>query len=392
MTVPRNHDTIYRMINRIIDLGKLVTPNKVVVLYGPRQVGKTTLLQDFLAKTSLKYKLENGDDIHIQKILGSQDIKLIKHYAQNYELLAIDEAQRIPNIGLGLKILVDHVPNIKIIATGSASFDLSYKIGEPLVGRAIPKTLYPIAQAELLEQFNEFELQQKLDEFLIYGSYPETFKYSSPNDKSDYLKRLVGSYLFKDILEIEKVKNSQILLDLLRLLAFQIGNEVSLSELGSALSLDRKTIARYLNLLEQSFIIINLRGYSQNLRSEITRKSKYYFLDNGVRNAVISNFNPLYSRDDVGKLWENFIVCERLKAQQYKPIYANNYFWRTWDQKEIDWIEERDGSLFGWEFKYSPTKKTIHKKAFLANYPKAHLDIVNRENYLDFVANFGKSL
>lgn len=377
------------MISRNYKLEQLIQPNKVLILYGPRQVGKTTLLSNFLAHTNFKYKLESGDDLLIHNVLGSQSIEQIKSYAQGYDLIAIDEAQRIPNIGLGLKILVDHVPNIRVIATGSSSFDLSNKIGEPLVGRSITKTLYPLSQSELLSIYNEFELNQHLNDYLIFGSYPELFQISTPIKKAEYLQGIIGSYLLKDILELDTVKNSKILFDLLKLIAFQIGSEVSLSELGTSLSLDRKTVARYLDLLEKSFVLYNLRGYSRNLRSEITKKSKYYFLDNGIRNAIISNFNPLDTRDDVGKLWENFIVCERLKAQQYKPIYANNYFWRTWDQKEIDWIEERDGSVFGWEFKYSPTKKTIHKKAFLSHYPGAHLDMVSRENYLDFVANFG---
>ena len=380
------------MISRNYNLEQLIKPKKVLILYGPRQVGKTTLLSEFLSQTKLKYKLENGDDLHIHDVLGSQSIEQIKAYAKNYELIAIDEAQRIPNIGIGLKILIDHVPGIRVIATGSSSFDLSNKVGEPLVGRVITKVLYPVAQSELLALHNEFELKQQLDNFLVFGSYPELFKLSSPAQKSEYLKNIIGSYLLKDILELDTVKSSKVLFDLLKLIAFQIGNEVSLTELGTSLGLDNKTVARYLDLLEKSFVLYNLRGYSRNLRSEITKKSKYYFLDNGIRNAIISNFNNLDSRDDVGKLWENFLVCERLKAQQYSPIYANNYFWRTWDKKEIDWVEERDGSLFGWEFKYSPTKKTIHKKAFLNQYPNAHLETINRENYLDFVANFGKNI
>lgn len=372
------------MIKRNLDLEKLIDPNKVLILYGPRQVGKTTLLQDFLSRTNLKYKLENGDDLNFQRIFLSQSIKTIQDYAQGYDLIAVDEAQRIPNVGLGLKILVDHVPNIRVIATGSASFDLSYKIGEPLVGRSITRILYPVAQSELLFSHNQFELKQKLEDFLIFGSYPEILDINASEQKIEYLRNIIGSYLLKDILEIEKVKHSQILIDLLKLIAFQIGGEVSLSELGSNLGIDRKTVARYLNLLEQSFIIFNLRGYSRNLRTEITRKSKYYFLDNGVRNAVISNFNLLNSRDDIGKLWENFLVCERLKKQQYTPIYSNNYFWRTWNKKEIDWIEERDGKYFAWEFKYQKQKISVPVD-FANAYPKNEFNVVNKENYLDFL-------
>lgn len=375
------------MITRSYDLNDLITPGKVLILYGPRQVGKTTLLQDFLGSTHLKYKLESGDDINFQKILGSQSISVIQNYAQGYDLIAIDEAQRIPNVGLGLKILVDHVPNIAVIATGSASFDLSYKIGEPLVGRSITKILYPVAQSELLKQQGQFDLTRRLEDFLIFGSYPSVLTMPTREQKTEYLRNIIGSYLLKDILEVEKVKRSQVLLDLLKLIAFQLGSEVSLSELGANLGLDRKTVARYLNLLEQSFIIVNLRGYSGNLRSEITRKSKYFFIDNGIRNAIVSNFNVLDTRDDIGKLWENFLISERLKKQQYAPVYSNNYFWRTWEQKEIDWVEEREGSLFTYEFKYKdPGPKYKPPKEFKLAYPNSHFELIYQGNYPQFIS------
>lgn len=373
------------MIYRHLNLNELIKPNKVAVIYGPRQVGKTTLLQNFLSQTKLRYKFDNGDDLHVREALGSQSIAVIQKYVEGYDLFVVDEAQRIPNVGLGLKILVDNVPGIQVIVTGSASFALSYKIGEPLVGRAYTHILYPIAQFELKHELNEFELMQKREEYLIYGSYPSVITAATVSQKAEYLRNVVGSFLLKDILEIEKVKNAKVLLDLLKLLAFQVGNEVSLTELGSSLALDRKTVARYLDLLEQSFILVNIRGYSRNLRSEVTKKSKYYFLDTGIRNAVISNFNRLSDRDDVGKLWENFLVSERLKHQQYTPIYASNYFWRTWDQKEIDWVEERDGGVFGWEFKYSPKKRSSGSLLFKKTYPKAEIHTVNTDNYLDFI-------
>ena len=225
----------------------------------------------------------------------------------------------------------------------------------------------------------------KREEYLIYGSYPSVITATTLTQKAEYLRNVVGSFLLKDVLEIEKVKNAKVLLDLLKLIAFQVGSEVSLTELGTQLGLDRKTVARYLDLLEQSFILVNIRGYSRNLRSEVTKKSKYYFLDTGIRNAVISNFNTLSDRDDIEKLWENFLVSERLKHQQYTPIYSSNYFWRTWDQKEIDWVEERDGGVFGWEFKYSQKKKSSGKSLFLKTYPNAQIHTVHSENYLDFI-------
>lgn len=366
------------------NLQQYLQPNKVLVLYGPRRVGKTTLLNLYLDSSPLKYKLVNGDDLLVQQTLSSQSIDQIKKFVEGYELLAVDEAQRIPNIGLGLKILVDHVPNIKVIATGSSSFDLSNKIGEPLTGRTITLKLYPIAQIELLNQYNHYELKTKKDDYLIYGSYPEVLTAPTTEKKIFYLREITDSYLLRDILEMEEVKGSKVLLDLLKLLAFQVGNEVSLAELGSNLMIDAKTVGRYLDLLEKSFIIVNIRGYSRNLRKEVTKKSKYYFYDNGIRNAIISNFNSLDLRDDIGKLWENFLVSERIKKQAYKNIFANNYFWRTWDQKEVDLVEEREGKIFGYEFKYSPNRKKLPKE-FLDTYPNASLEIISQDNYLDFI-------
>lgn len=373
------------MIARIYDdLNTYLKANEVLIVYGPRRVGKTILLENFLSKTRLKYKLENGGDLAIQEIFATQRMEAFRRYAEGYELIVIDEAQYIPNVGVGLKLLVDTIPDIKVIATGSASFELSNKIGEPLTGRSTTLTLYPVSQLELKQEFNEQELAQKREEYLIFGSYPKTLTTLFLEGKAKYLRSLVNSYLLKDILTLEDVKGSKILLDLLRLLAFQIGSEVSLTELAQNLPIDPKTVARYLDLLEKSFVLINLRGYSKNLRKEINSKSKYYFYDNGIRNALISNFNALNLRDDVGKLWENFLVVERIKKQAYKDIFANNFFWRTWDQKEIDWVEEREGKLFGFEFKYSPSKTKIPKD-FLTAYPGTKVEIVNPENYLDFI-------
>lgn len=374
------------MISRIYDdLRKYLKPNEVLIIYGPRRVGKTILLEKFLSKTALKYKLENGGDLAVHEIFVSQRIETFQRYTEGYDLIVIDEAQYIPNIGNGLKLLVDSIPGIKIIATGSASFDLSNKVGEPLTGRSTILLLYPVAQLELAKQFNKYELSQKKEEYLIFGAYPKVLTTLSLEGKAKILSSLVNSYLLKDILALEDVKGSKVLLDLLRLLAFQMGNEVSLSELAQNLPIDPKTVARYLDLLEKSFVLINLRGYSRNLRKEISSKSKYYFYDNGIRNALISNFNPLNLRDDVGKLWENFLVVERIKKQTYKSIFASNFFWRTWDQKEIDWIEEREGKLFAYEFKYHKKAKSKKPKEFLENYPGSEYQVIDSENYLDFI-------
>lgn len=374
-----------KLIPRIYDnLNQYLDPNKVLILYGPRQVGKTTLLTNFLSKTKLKYKLDSGDNIKIQQIFASQSFKQITEYSQGYELIALDEAQRIPNVGLGLKILVDQTPKIKVIATGSSSFELAGQIGEPLTGRKTTLILHPVSQLELKKLYNPFEQKERLSEDLIFGSYPEVLT-ANKNKKITILNSIVESYLLKDILELEKVKSSKLLLDMLRLLAFQIGGEVSLTEIAAPLGINYKTVARYLDLLEKSFVIFNLRGYSKNLRKEITKKSKYYFYDNGVRNAIISNFNQMEMRDDIGKLWENFLVVERLKFQHYKKVFSNNYFWRTWDQQEIDWLEEREGKLFGYEFKYSQTKFKA-PNSFIKNYPKAKAKLINQKNYLEFVS------
>jgi len=374
------------MITRIYDdLNKYLKPNEVLIIYGPRRVGKTILLEDFLSKTNFRYKLENGGDVGIQEVFSSGRAETLRRYAEGYDLIAIDEAQYIPNIGEGLKLLIETVPNIRVIATGSASFDLSNKVGEPLTDRNTTLHLFPVSQLELIKQVNSYELSQKKEEYLIYGSYPKALTTETFEEKGVYLRSLVNSYLLKDILDLENVKGSKVLLDLLRLLAFQVGNEVSLSELAQNVPIDPKTVARYLDLLEKTFVIINIRGYSQNLRKEISSKSKYYFYDNGIRNAVIANFNPLNLRNDVGQLWENFLVVERLKRQTYQSMVVNNYFWRTWDQKEVDFVEEREGKLFGYEFKYSPTKKGSPKD-FLIAYPNASYTTVNSENYLDFIA------
>jgi len=368
------------------NLTQYIKPNKVLAIFGPRQVGKTTLLKDYLMTINkkIKYRLDSGDDIRIQELINSLNFPKIKEYAKGYELVAIDEAQKIKNIGQGLKIMVDEIPGIKIIATGSSSFELSGQIGEPLTGRKITLILYPISQIELNNLYNNYDLKNRVEEYLIYGGYPEVIVSDTFEEKKRILNEIVGSHLLKDILELEKVKGSKILLDLLRLLAFQIGNEVSLSELGKQLGLDYKTVARYLDLFEKSFIIYNLRGFSRNLRKEITKKSKYYFLDNGIRNAVIANFNPLELRDDIGRLWENFIISERLKNQSYKRIYANNYFWHTWDQKEIDFIEEKEGKLYAYEIKWK-SGKISPPRDWQAAYPNSKFSLISRDNYLDFI-------
>lgn len=366
-------------------LTQYLEKGKVLVIFGPRQVGKTTLVQNFLNKTSLKFKLETGDNIKIQTLFASQDLEKILAYANPYELIVIDEAQKIPNVGTGLKMIVDHLPKIKVIVTGSSSFDLAGQVGEPLTGRKKTLTLFPISQLELKNEFGSYELEQKLENYLIYGSYPEIITAKTNEEKRIKIEEISHSYLLKDILELERVKSSKILLDLLRLIAFQISKEVSLSELGTQLGIDHKTVARYLDIFEKSFILFNVRGFSRNLRKEVSKSSRFYFYDLGVRNALIANFNEIALRNDTGELWENFIFIERLKKRSYENIFANVYFWRTWDQKEIDIVEERGGKLFGYECKWSKSK-TKAPKDWTATYPEASFEVISRQNYLDFVS------
>jgi uncharacterized protein len=360
-------------------------PNKVLVIYGPRQVGKTTLLHTFLSQTELKHKLDSGDNIHTQQLLASQAFNQILPYVEGYEMLAIDEAQMIPNVGAALKIIVDQVPGIYVIATGSSSFELSGQIGEPLTGRKRTLSLYPIAQAELLARFNRFELRQKLPEYLVYGSYPEVVEATTTAAKIEAINEIAHSYLLKDILIMDRVRSSRTLLDLLRLLAFQVGSEVSHNELATQLAVDSKTVQRYLDLLEKAFVLIRVEGFSRNLRKEITSKVKYYFVDNGIRNALIAQFNRLDQRNDVGQLWENFVFMERLKRRTYFPVYANVYFWRTYDRQEIDIVEEREGKLFGYECKWSTNKTVSAPRSWLSHYPEATFALITPDNYLDFI-------
>ena len=365
------------------NLGTYKKPNKVLVIYGPRQVGKTTLVKRFLESCNLRYIYGNGGDVVVKEVFGGLNLAKITEYAKGYELVVIDEAQKISNIGEALKLLVDSVDNIRILVTGSSSFELAGQVGEPLTGRKVTLTLFPVSLLELAEQKNKFEISQNLEQYLIYGNYPEVLTRESNKEREEVLSEIINSYLLRDILELDKVKGSKILLDLLRLLSFQVGSEVSLTEIGGQLGMDRKTIARYLDLFEKAFVIYNLRGYSRNLRDEIKEKSKYYFYDNGIRNAVISNFNPTSFRNDIGPLWENFMFMERMKKRHYLGVGANTFFWRTWGGQEIDLLEEREGRLFAYEFKYKESKTKPPKK-FLEAYPQSSFEVVNKENYFDF--------
>jgi hypothetical protein len=374
------------MITRAYEpLDAYLQPNKVLLIYGPRRVGKTTLLRNYLEHTPFRYKLDSGDNMRTQQVLGSQDFQQLRDYVEGYDLLALDEAQNIPFIGMGLKILVDQVPQIRIIATGSASFELAGQVGEPLTGRKITLALYPIAQSELLALHNRFELRERLEDYLLYGTYPEVILEPRRQARIEIINEIANSYLLKDILALDQLKSSRTLWNLLQLLAFQVGSEVSANELSRHLGIAVKTVQRYLDLLEKAFVVVRLGALSRNLRKEVTSKAKYYFLDNGIRNAIISQFNPLALRDDVGKLWENFCFSERAKYRAYTGTLANRYFWRTYDQQEIDLVEEREGRLFGYECKWSAAASLAPPRDWLHAYPHAAFEVITPQNYQEWI-------
>jgi hypothetical protein len=363
-----------------------LNPGKVIVLYGPRQVGKTTLTKDLISQVSLNTQFVNADELIYREALASQSRHRLGEVLGDAELLVIDEAQRVPEIGLNLKILVDSFPQAMILATGSASFDLASKTSEPLTGRKLTFNLYPVSYRELRQTIGVLESRTQLERWLVWGGYPAIAATENPVLRERLLGELVGSYLYRDILDLEGVRRSEKIVDLLRLLAYQIGQEVSVAELAASISLNRQTVARYLDLLEKVFVICKVGGFSRNLRKEVTKNPRYYFYDNGVRNSLIQNFNALALRNDVGQLWENYLVIERRKANQYNGRSVNPYFWRTYDQKEIDCIEEHGGQLHGFEFKWQSGEiRRATRNEFLNAYPDSELITVNQENFENFL-------
>ncbi len=366
------------------NLKTTLKPGKVVVIYGARRTGKTTLIKEFLKGEAAPHLLVSGEDITVQGYLASQSIEKLKAFVGTNRLLVIDEAQKVPSIGLNLKLIVDHVPDIRIIATGSSSFDLARSVGEPLTGRKTTLIQYPLAQLEIGAMEQRHETDARLESRLIHGSYPEVVLLQDKREREQYLREIVSSYLYKDILELEGIRQSAKIGRLLQLIAFQIGKAVSYTELGTSLGLSKNTVNHYLDLLEKAFVIQRLGGFSRNLRNEITKNSRYYFVDNGVRNALINNFNLLALRNDAGELWENYLIMERMKRQQYLQETANNYFWRTYTQKEIDLVEERGGTLHGFEMKWGKASPRPPKDWTTA-YPQASWQVIDRDNYLEFI-------
>lgn len=375
---------MYIIQKHLENLRKALIPGKAVIIYGARRTGKTTLVKRFLQDIDEPYLLVSGEDITVQGYLASQSIEKLSAFVGANRLLVVDEAQKVPNIGANLKLIIDHIPGIRIIATGSSSFDLARAVGEPLTGRKTTLRLYPLSQMEIGQIEQRHQTDANLESRLIYGSYPEVVLSNDNRAREQYLKEIVASYLYKDVLELDGIRHSAKISRLLQMMAFQVGKEVSYTELGTSLGMSKNTVERYLDLLEKAFVIQRLSGFSRNLRSEITKNSRYYFHDNGVRNALINNFNAVELRNDVGELWENYLVIERLKRQEYLIEQANNYFWRTYSQKEIDLVEEREGKLYGYEMKWG-TARAKPPREWLEAYPNSTWQLINRQNYLELI-------
>lgn len=363
---------------------QLKTSERGIVIFGPRQIGKTTLAKSIISKLALKTLEVDGDRAEYADIFSSQDLPKLQATVAGYELLFIDEGQKIDRIGINIKLLRDHLPKLKIIVTGSSSLDLASSVKESLVGRVWNFTLYPVSVLELKSLYNKYELGRLLEEQLRFGAYPHIFSLEGDQIKKDYLEQVSDAYLYKDILELSGIKNSRKIRDLLKLLSFQIGSQVSLSELGTQLNMSKDTVSRYIDLLEQSFVVFRLSGFSRNLRKEVRKMDKIYFYDLGIRNAIIGNFNYLKDRNDGGQLWENFLMTERIKFLSYTGKSTSRYFWRTHSGAELDLVEERDGKLFGFEFKFN-AKKVKAPKTWLETYPNATFKFINLDNYLNFV-------
>ena len=375
-------DSIARFVAEEImaDIGK----QKVLMLYGSRRVGKTKILDFIKQKYNDKVLYVTGEDVEVQAILNNRTIRNYKQLVGNQTIIIIDEAQYVPNIGLCLKLMIDQVKGITIIASGSSSFDLNNAAGEPLVGRKFTFKLQAFAQQELKQMENVLQSKSALAERLIYGSYPEVYFLQTNKEKERYLNEIVSSYLLKDILALENVKDAALLKKLLQLLAFQVGNEVSTNELAKNLKIAQLTVERYLDLLTKVFIIYPLTAYSTNQRKEIAKSKKWYFADNGIRNALIKNYTILELRTDVGALWEQYCLNERIKYNQYKKNDIQYFFWRTYDGQEVDFIEINNTIREAFECKYTRQKYKL-PAAFAKFYPDAAVTLLHKENYLEYI-------
>lgn len=373
------------MVNRLVatQIIKKLIDQKAIILLGARQVGKSTLLQQLEKKFSKPIAYWNGDEADIRNFLKDTTSAKLKALIGNNKTLIIDEAQRIDDIGLVLKLIVDQVKNVKVIATGSSAFELANKTNEPLTGRKWEYHLFPISFNEMVNHHGLITEKRLLEQRLIFGYYPEIVNH--PGEEIQRLKQLSDSYLYKDILIFERVLKPDKLEKLLQALAFQVGNEVSYNELGQMSGLDNQTVEKYIGLLEKAFIVFRLGALSRNLRNELKKSRKIYFYDNGLRNAVINSFNPISLRDDVGALWENFLMSERKKHLAYADEYYLQYFWRTQSQQEIDYVEEKNGQINAFEFKWNTKAKVRFPKSFVDAYQPLETKIINPDNFESFI-------
>lgn len=363
---------------------KIRTDNKVVVLYGPRRVGKTTLINQILDDIDAPSLRINAEERLYTYALNSLDVSKLKSFIGENKYVFIDEAQYLENAGLTLKLIHDHLPSVKLIATGSSSFDLSQNISQPLTGRKWTFQLLPIAISELASSMTEFELNKSFDQRLIWGSYPDILSLTNDLDRKKYLVELSTDYLYRDVLKLVNIKNANKIRNLLRLLAFQVGSQVSLTEIGTQLEMSKDTVANYIDLLEKSFVLFRLTAFSGNLRKEVSKSDKFYFYDLGVRNVLIDDLKPINLRNDLGRLWENFLVMERLKLNTYSSSLSHPFFWRVYTGGEIDYVEQEGVDLRGYEFKYG--KKTVSPPpTWTVTYPHASFQVINRDNFLEFV-------
>ncbi|WP_317898551.1 ATP-binding protein [Aurantibacillus circumpalustris] len=367
------------------ELLKNLKPQKVTLLLGARRVGKSILIETLLQDYKRPYLYLNGEDEDTHLLLAQRTVSNYTRVLNGNDLLVIDEAQGIPEIGKKLKLMVDSIKGLKVLVTGSSSFDILNISGEPLTGRSITINLYPIWQGELKE--NALQIKQNLEDRLIYGSYPELWHLKTKDEKQHYLNDLANSYLLKDILILDGLRNASVVFSLLKMIAYQIGKEVSYNELGNSLGISKNTVEKYLNLLTKVFVLYKVSAYSNNLRKEISKSQRWYFIDNGIRNAVVGDFQPLALRreDDKGMLWENYLFMERLKRNTYKKSNPDYYFWRTYDQQEIDLLEVKTKKIQAFEFKYSSKKTPKVPIAFAKAYPTATFQVVNDKSYLDFI-------